>query len=269
LRLLEDKRFDRFSNLCEDHFATLADDHRVITVSRGFMLLSFSRSGAALLSPWRIASRALATQRFPVPTMGDSITEGTLLSLHKKVGDYVAIEELLAMVETDKVTVEVRAPASGTIKALFYNPNDNVLVGADLVEIDVGAGGAGAAATAPASAATTPPPKPAAAASPPPPPSAPSPAAAAIATSVRLHPGGRPSLIKFPPRGAAAIAAAKAKPVAASAAAALPLSSRFEDGKPSPPGTITFAELPKRFRPKPLSKEEIEAVEMGGAGYTW
>lgn len=112
------------------------------------MLLSFSRSGAALLSPWRIASRALATQRFPVPTMGDSITEGTLLSLHKKVGDYVAIEELLAMVETDKVTVEVRAPASGTIKALFYNPNDNVLVGADLVEIDVGAGGAGAAATA-------------------------------------------------------------------------------------------------------------------------
>ena len=238
------------------------------------MLLSFSRSGAALLSPWRIASRALATQRFPVPTMGDSITEGTLLSLHKKVGDYVAIEELLAMVETDKVTVEVRAPASGTIKALFYNPNDNVLVGADLVEIDVGAGGAGAggagaAATAPASAATTPPPKPAAAASPPPPPSAPSPAAAAVATSVRLHPGGRPSLIKFPPRGAAAIAAAKAKPVAASAAAALPLSSRFEDGKPSPPGTITFAELPKRFRPKPLSKEEIEAVEMGGAGYTW
>jgi len=233
------------------------------------MLRSFSRSGAALLSPWRIASRARATQRFPVPTMGDSITEGTLLSLHKKVGDYVAIEELLAMVETDKVTVEVRAPASGTIKALFYNPNDNVLVGADLVEIDVGAGGAGAAATAPASAATTPPPKPAAAASPPPPPSAPSPAAAAIATSVRLHPGGRPSLIKFPPRGAAAIAAAKAKPVAASAAAALPLSSRFEDGKPSPPGTITFAELPKRFRPKPLSKEEIEAVEMGGAGYTW
>ena len=228
------------------------------------MLTSVARRGSALRgSSWLLAKRALATQRFPVPTMGDSITEGTLLELHKKVGDYVAIEELLAMVETDKVTVEVRAPASGTITALFSGVDDNVLVGAEFVEIDVGVGEAGA--TAPATAPPAPSAPPAAAAAPPPPSPPPPKPTVVTNTSGRVHPSGKLSLIKFPPRGAAAIAAAKA--AAAASPAGAQLSARFEDGAPSPPGTITYAELPARFRPKPLSDEEMEAVESGGAGF--
>ena len=90
--------------------------------------------------PLRSLRRGLAVQRFPVPSMGDSITEGTLLELMKKAGDYVAQEEVIGLVETDKVTVEVRAEAAGTITAMLVNVDDTVLVGSDMVEIDVGVG---------------------------------------------------------------------------------------------------------------------------------
>lgn len=40
---------------------------------------------------------------YNVPEMGDSITEGTILELHKNVGDYVQLDETFAIIETDKV----------------------------------------------------------------------------------------------------------------------------------------------------------------------
>ena len=135
---------------------------------------------------WR---RALALQTFPVPEMGDSITEGTILEFAKKVGDHVALEEMVASVETDKVTVEVRAPAAGTITKLFASVDDTVIVGTDFMEINVGVGEASAAAPAAAAAS---------------PAAAPPPEAAAFTSltgvyqfgrSTRNHPGGRPSLM--------------------------------------------------------------------------
>jgi hypothetical protein len=137
---------------------------------------------------WR---RALAVQTFPVPEMGDSITEGTILEFGKKVGDHVALEEMVASVETDKVTVEVRAPAAGTITKLFASIDDTVIVGTDFMEIDVGVGEASVAAPAAAAAS------PAGAAAAPP-----EAAASASLTGVyqfgrstRNHPGGRKSLM--------------------------------------------------------------------------
>ncbi|EOD26774.1 hypothetical protein EMIHUDRAFT_236437 [Emiliania huxleyi CCMP1516] len=77
------------------------------------MLARAVRAPAARLAPrW---CRQMAVQKFPVPEMGDSISEGTVLELSKQVGDYVALEEVLVVVETDKVTVDVRSPAAGTI----------------------------------------------------------------------------------------------------------------------------------------------------------
>ena len=136
---------------------------------------------------WR---RALALQTFPVPEMGDSITEGTILEFAKKVGDHVALEEMVASVETDKVTVEVRAPAAGTITKLFASVDDTVIVGTDFMEIDVGVGEASAAAPAAAS--------PTVAAAAPPPEAAASTSLAGVyqfGRSTRNHPGGRPSLM--------------------------------------------------------------------------
>ena len=184
-------------------------------------------------------------QRFPVPSMGDSISEGTILELAKNVGDYVAMEEVVATVETDKVTVEIRSPAAGTVTAMLAQVDETVLVGSDLIEIDVGVGTATAAApaadAAPASAPT---------------PAAP-PASVPQAASARIHPGGAPSLIDFCRRGAAP--AEQAVPAAAAAPPPAPTTKPV-----ATQGEIwSYAELPARFRRAPLSAEEMEAVDTG------
>ena len=71
-----------------------------------------------------------------VPSMGDSITEGTLIELHKQPGDFAEQDDILCSVETDKVTVEVRSPVSGTIVEYFSEIDDEILVGKPLFSID-------------------------------------------------------------------------------------------------------------------------------------
>ena len=122
-----------------------------------------------------------------IPEMGDSISEGTILSLMKNPGDYVAAEETVAEIETDKVTVEAKSPHAGTIKEIFVAVDDTVEVGAKFFSLEVGVGeapAASAAAPAPsASAAAAAAPAAAPAAASPPPPKA-APAAAAPAAAV-------------------------------------------------------------------------------------
>jgi len=86
--------------------------------------------------------------------MGDSITEGTIASVAKKVGDYVALDEVVVEIETDKVTVEVRAAYAGVITELFAKEGDNVAVGAALVNIDTAAAKGSTPAPSAAKAAT-------------------------------------------------------------------------------------------------------------------
>ena len=50
-----------------------------------------------------------------VPTLGESVTEATLAKWFKAVGDTVAVDEPLAELETDKVSLEVNAPAAGVL----------------------------------------------------------------------------------------------------------------------------------------------------------
>ncbi|MET3899866.1 2-oxoglutarate dehydrogenase E2 component (dihydrolipoamide succinyltransferase) [Devosia sp. UYZn731] len=78
-----------------------------------------------------------------VPTLGESVTEATIGQWFKKVGDTVAADEPLVELETDKVTIEVPAPAAGVLEAIAANPGDTVDVGALLGAI----GGAGAVVT--------------------------------------------------------------------------------------------------------------------------
>ena len=84
-----------------------------------------------------------------VPTLGESVTEATIGQWFKKVGDAVAADEPLVELETDKVTIEVPAPAAGVLEAIAAQPGETVDVGALLGAI---AAGAGAAAAAPAAA---------------------------------------------------------------------------------------------------------------------
>ena len=77
-----------------------------------------------------------------VPTLGESVTEATIGKWFKKAGDPVAVDEPLVELETDKVTIEVPAPAAGTLAAIAAKDGDTVAVGALLGEIKEGAGAA-------------------------------------------------------------------------------------------------------------------------------
>ena len=89
-----------------------------------------------------------------VPALGESVTEATVATWFKAVGDSVAQDEMLCELETDKVSVEVPSPASGRLAAITAGPGTTVPAGATLGTIAAGAAGAAAAAKpAPAAAA--------------------------------------------------------------------------------------------------------------------
>jgi 2-oxoglutarate dehydrogenase E2 component (dihydrolipoamide succinyltransferase) len=77
-----------------------------------------------------------------VPTLGESVTEATIGKWFKKPGDAVAVDEPLVELETDKVTIEVPAPAAGVLEAIAVKDGETVAVGALLGQIKEGAAGA-------------------------------------------------------------------------------------------------------------------------------
>ncbi|WAC28728.1 2-oxoglutarate dehydrogenase complex dihydrolipoyllysine-residue succinyltransferase [Ancylobacter sp. SL191] len=84
-----------------------------------------------------------------VPTLGESVTEATIGKWFKKAGEAVAADEPIVELETDKVTIEVPAPAAGVLSEIVAKDGETVGVGALLGSI--GEGGA-AAKAAPAAA---------------------------------------------------------------------------------------------------------------------
>src|SRR5580693_1708778 len=70
-----------------------------------------------------------------VPSLGESITEATVAKWLKHPGEAVAADEPVAELETDKVTLEVPAPASGTLSEILAEEGTNVPVGAVLGRI--------------------------------------------------------------------------------------------------------------------------------------
>lgn len=77
-----------------------------------------------------------------VPTLGESVTEATIGKWFKKPGDAVKADEPLVELETDKVTVEVPAPAAGVLEEIVAKDGQTVTIGAVLGSIKEGAGGA-------------------------------------------------------------------------------------------------------------------------------
>jgi 2-oxoglutarate dehydrogenase E2 component (dihydrolipoamide succinyltransferase) len=86
-----------------------------------------------------------------VPSLGESITEATLGQWLKQPGEAVAADEPIASLETDKVAVEVNAPAAGTLSEQVAKEGDTVAVGALIARIET-AGAAAAPPSAPAAA---------------------------------------------------------------------------------------------------------------------
>ena len=75
-----------------------------------------------------------------VPTLGESVTEATIAKWFKQVGDSVSADEPLVELETDKVTIEVPAPAAGVLSDISAKVGDTVGVGAILGAIGEGSG---------------------------------------------------------------------------------------------------------------------------------
>jgi 2-oxoglutarate dehydrogenase E2 component (dihydrolipoamide succinyltransferase) len=92
-----------------------------------------------------------------VPTLGESVTEATVGKWFKQPGEAVAVDEPLVELETDKVTLEVPAPAAGVLGEIAVKDGETVEVGALLGQITDGAGAAKATpatATKPAASPT-------------------------------------------------------------------------------------------------------------------
>mmetsp|Transcript_77152 Transcript_77152/g.226292 ORF Transcript_77152/g.226292 Transcript_77152/m.226292 type:complete len:425 (-) Transcript_77152:83-1357(-) len=136
------------------------------------------------------------TIQIKTPDFGaESITEGTLMEWQKKVGDFCAKGEVLAVIETDKVSVEVKAEENGTLVELLAESDATVEVGQALAVLKPGGEAppkaaaepkpAAAAAAPEAAAPSKPAPKPAAPATPKPA-AAPAPAAASGERRVKM-----------------------------------------------------------------------------------
>jgi 2-oxoglutarate dehydrogenase E2 component (dihydrolipoamide succinyltransferase) len=84
-----------------------------------------------------------------VPALGESVTEATIGKWFKKPGDPVAVDEPLVELETDKVTIEVPAPAAGVLADIAAKDGETVAVGALLGQIKEGTAAPGKASPAP------------------------------------------------------------------------------------------------------------------------
>jgi len=90
------------------------------------------------------AVEASAAVEVVVPTMGESVTEGTISTWSKKVGDKVSRDEVLVEIETDKVAVEVSAPADGVLSEILA-PNGATVTPNQVIARIGGASGQAAA----------------------------------------------------------------------------------------------------------------------------
>jgi 2-oxoglutarate dehydrogenase E2 component (dihydrolipoamide succinyltransferase) len=123
-------------------------------------LLANISEGAGAAAPAPAASPAAAPASdagvavdVMVPTLGESVSEATVSTWFKQVGDTVQQDEMLCELETDKVSVEVPAPASGTLTEILAAEGTTVAAGGKLAVM--GGASASASAAAPAAAAAT------------------------------------------------------------------------------------------------------------------
>ncbi|WP_425071916.1 2-oxoglutarate dehydrogenase complex dihydrolipoyllysine-residue succinyltransferase [Sagittula sp. S175] len=105
---------------------------------------------AAADAPKASGGEASSSVDVMVPTLGESVSEATVSTWFKKVGDSVAQDEMLCELETDKVSVEVPSPAAGVLAEIVAAEGATVQANGKLAVISGGAGASASAASAPA-----------------------------------------------------------------------------------------------------------------------
>ncbi len=125
---------------------TVGVDALLANISEGAGAAAPAPAAAPAAAP---ASDAGVAVDVMVPTLGESVSEATVSTWFKQVGDTVQQDEMLCELETDKVSVEVPAPASGTLTEILAAEGATVAAGGKLAVM----GGASASAAAPAATA--------------------------------------------------------------------------------------------------------------------
>ena len=186
-----------------------------------------------------------------MPALGESVTEGTVSSWLKAVGDTVEVDEPLLEVATDKVDTEVPSPVAGTILEIRVPEDETVEVGTVLAVIgapsEAGTPAAAPAAPAPTAASAPVPAPPTPSAAPSPAPAAPTPAAAAPTTPAPAY-GKHAAPTPAEPADAAPSAAA-----VASAAYVTPIVRKLARDKGIDLTTLTGTGVGGRIR-----KQDVE-----------
>ena len=177
-----------------------------------------------------------------MPALGESVTEGTVSSWYKAVGDTIEADEPLVSVATDKVDTDVPSPVSGVVIKLLVPEDETVDVGTPIAII--GAPGAAPTPAAPASASVAAEPTPA------PAPAVPAPAAPATAPAP-VAPAPAPAVATEP---APAAVAEPAPSVVTNSAYVTPLVRKLAREKGVDLSTVTGSGVGGRIR-----KEDVEA----------
>jgi 2-oxoglutarate dehydrogenase E2 component (dihydrolipoamide succinyltransferase) len=211
----------------------------------------------------------MAIVEVKVPQLSESVAEATLLQWKKKPGDAVAADEILIEIETDKVVLEVPAPAAGVLAELVVGDGGTVVSGQPIAKIDT-EGKAGAAAPAAAAPTAAPAAAPVAAAAPA---SAAMagvamPAAAKLMADAGMAPGsvagtGKDGRVL---KGDVLAAAAAPKPAAAPAPAAAPKAPLAQVAAPAialgdrPEQRVPMSRLRARVAERLLQSQSTNAI---------
>lgn len=133
-----------WSGVCSlHHLASTSKIHgalcHIVPKPSGGLPLALRLQSAGL----RTSAAQLAQHTVKVPSMGDSITEGTVASVAKQEGDSVDVDEVLAQIETDKVTIDVRYTTGkpGKLTKMLIKEEDTVSVGQEVAVVEEGAEG--------------------------------------------------------------------------------------------------------------------------------
>uniref|UniRef100_K3W9T0 Lipoyl-binding domain-containing protein n=1 Tax=Globisporangium ultimum (strain ATCC 200006 / CBS 805.95 / DAOM BR144) TaxID=431595 RepID=K3W9T0_GLOUD len=190
------------------------------------------------------ARKTLQQQRFfaittvNVPSMGDSISEGTLVQIVKAAGETVHADEVVAILETDKVSVDVMSPVAGTIVEHLVKLEENVEVGRALFSVDDSRAPEPGSKAAPSQAAA-----------------APAASVAVAAAAPATASGHRVPSIKF--LGKRSLLPAKPSPLTKPAARHTP--SPLAPVQPSGPNVLPFNHVKRA----PLTPAEVNAINSG------
>lgn len=109
-------------------------------------------------NPWQTSIRSFSSSQgrkvdITVPSMGESVSDGSIAALTIQPGDHVKVDDVIMQIETDKVTIDVRSTATGVVEKLLVKSGDNVSVGT--VVATVIEGDAAPTETSPSSPAPT------------------------------------------------------------------------------------------------------------------